>query len=82
MTSQMVLITAQRTVCVGVCNLNSLISEELRNLLCMELLLVKSAFVRQIIYYNTINTRFNSRGFTVARGAPAMMSMNSGLMAK
>jgi len=46
---QMVLIL-RGLQCVGVCNFNFLIYEELRDFLCMELLLVKSVFLRQIIY--------------------------------
>jgi hypothetical protein len=42
--------TAEFAVCVGFRNFNFLIHEELRDLLCMELLMVKSVFVRQIIY--------------------------------
>jgi len=32
---------AQLAVCAGICNFNSLVYEELRDVLCMELLLVK-----------------------------------------
>jgi hypothetical protein len=40
---------AHFAVCVGVCNFNSHTCEELRYLLCMEHVLVKSVFVIQII---------------------------------
>jgi hypothetical protein len=68
-------------VYVGVFNLNSFTTEELLELLCMELLLVKSTFCETNLLY-AINMHFIRRGFTVAGGPPSVTSMNNGRMAK